>query len=245
MRFPGRSLPIPLIAAMVVGLLVATVTGWFIYKHIPTQSISKVTVIVAARNISIGEKVTQDDITRVSTTYDSFDSSALNSTNEIIGKISQANVTEGGYFYRDNLIDPKLVLEYDERALAVPIKDLAQLVGNSIKPGTKVDVYWVTNLDTPGALLAPGVRLLELRTKDGLVTGDESQSQNAIQAGVQQVVGNNPVLIPGIAVLAVKSEQVGNIARSLAGGSIVLAKVSQSAAPPAAPVQPNTTLKGE
>lgn len=229
MKLKTKKPPLPLILALAVGIGVSGGSWWYLQKHMPAKP-NTTKVIVAAKDIEANHSIEPSDLSETEMLPQNIDPKGIKDPSQIIGKVALTGISRGEQFNPDKITDPKLILGADEREVAVPIKDLAQVVGNSLKIGSTVDVYWVVNPDTPGALVAQNARLLELRTKDGQPIREEAP-KTALQAGVQQVTGNGQQQVPGIVVLAVKNDQVANITRSVAGGSIVLAKVNDQQAP--------------
>jgi Flp pilus assembly protein CpaB len=211
---------------MLVGLIVAGCSWFWMQKRL-AQEYRTADVPVAARDIAARQVVGPEDVAVETLPQARVDLHAVRNPGEIVGKAALQPIPAGAQIRAEWLIDPRLLLGPGERAVAVPVSDQSQIVGNTLSPGDLVDVYFVGDANVPGQLLVQEARILEMRTREGQplqVPGKVS----VLQIGVQQLAPGQGQ--PGIVVLAVPSGLVPGLARAVAGGKVVLAKIDRQAA---------------
>lgn len=229
-----------LLATLLVGLAVAGGSWLWMQKKL-AEEYRTADVPVAARDIAVREVVGPKDVAVETLPLARVDPQAVRNPGEIVGKAAVQPVAAGSQFRAEWLADPRLLLASGERAVAVPVGDQSQIVGNTLSAGDLVDVYFVGDANVPGQLLAREARVLELRTREGQPVQSPGKA-SVLQMGVQQLAPGQGQ--PGIVVLAVSSDLVPGLARAVAGGKVVLAKIDRQAAshgpagapPTAAPV---------
>lgn len=184
------------------------------------------TVIVATRSIEAKKVIELSDLARKEIALGDVNPLAVLDAGQIVGKATAVGVAEGEQITNNKIISTEMLIKPDERFVSVSVSKLTQCVGNTVQKGDYVDIYWVTSQDVPGYLIAPGVRVAELRSKDGQnISNVAPVTQGGITGAVQQGL-SQPTPIPGEIVLVVKVEQVPLIARSAHGGLIYLSKIS-------------------
>lgn len=141
-------------------LLVIVILGVLYYGY--SSSIDKktnpVNVPVAAREIPSQTKITNDDVKIVKIAGSMLNTNVIRNINFVVDKYTKVNVTipEGSVFYTDWLDDANNIpgnwieqLDYEAGELGYYMSvDVESTLGNSVLPGTYIDIYMKATDDT-------------------------------------------------------------------------------------------------
>lgn len=212
---------IPLLLAVVGGLLVAFLAGRFYLQYVNTHR-ETVSVVVPARDIPPYTVISEADLTTTPIPVGGEDPAAARDASEVVGRLTLHPLYKGEQVRRERLVDPSVVR--DRQVVSVSV-DVARCVGGSLQPGSLVDVWWVNDPAVPGTwqLVAADAVVLDLKDSSGKSV---VQQQGSV---IQQVVtggGQGPASPPAVAVLAVKTPDVPRVVggASMKSQNIVLAK---------------------
>lgn len=237
MRVPWRPL-----AVAVVGLAVAGTAYFLLDQQVrrATAAPKVEPVLMAARTIPAYQVIQEGDLRWGQVPAGSRPEGAVVDPQEVLGRAARDTIFAGEPIRKERLLDSPLVLGPTERAIAIPT-DLIRSVGGSVVPGDRVDVLWVTSADVEAQVLASGAVVMDLRAGDGrsLVRWDTVSAVGgsvvqAVREATQQVTAGAPAQgaqavqtrqsVPAAVILRVSESEALRIARSLAGGQIVLVK---------------------
>ena len=163
-------------------LLVIVILGVLYYGY--SSSIDKktnpVNVPVAAREIPSQTKITNDDVKIVKIAGSMLNTNVIRNINFVVDKYTKVNVTipEGSVFYTDWLDDANNIpgnwieqLDYEAGELGYYMSvDVESTLGNSVLPGTYIDIYMKATDDTGKIMfgkLLKNVKVLVVHDSNG------------------------------------------------------------------------------
>lgn len=176
-------------------------------------------VLVAKNDIPPYSVITAEDLHRVSLPVGSRVEGSLQDPGEIVGKLAAAAIYRGEQILPQKVSEAQLALAPGERAVGVPV-DLVRSAGMTVKPGDRVDVFWVPGEGSglPGKgtgvreaeLVAEGATVLEVVKKESGGTPEERRQTKA--AG------------DAVAVLKVRETEARSVVTAVGNGQVYLAK---------------------
>ncbi|MDK2816258.1 MAG: pilus assembly protein CpaB [Moorella sp. (in: firmicutes)] len=210
----GRSIPVPVILAIIFGLGVAVTSGLYYQRYISTHQ-AMTQVIVPAHNINAYNLIKAGDLTWRQVPVGAVEPGTARKPEDLIGKVALVELYQGEQVRLERVGE---AANEDRQVIAVNI-DLARSGGGYFSPGDLVDVYFAETENVPGAILASNARLLQLVDAQGNPIVPNQQ------AGLLQQSAQAPKT-PAVAVLAVSPADIPQVARGAANGSrgIVLVK---------------------
>ena len=214
---------------MILSLLIGLGAAGGAFYYLKTYQLDRVeyeNVTVAARQIPVRTIVQESDLRSEKVIKGGRLKNSIQEPHNLIGKITLTTILEGEQIHRDKVTSLESVIEPYERLVAVPIDDPVQCVGNTIEEGDIVDVILQTSTEKPPIILASGIRVYELRSKDGQSIKKPSQGDMGIVAGmVQDVASSSSIqIVPGSIVLVVHEDQAALFANSIVGGKVYFIK---------------------
>jgi pilus assembly protein CpaB len=137
------------IKALIISLLLALISCGFVYGYIkslekPTPEIKMIKLLVASRNMKVGEEIKSEDISSIDIPEDSLPEGVINDRKSIEGMYVQEPIIKG------EPIRPERLAEWEEltlsfsipkymRALSVFVNENS-VFSNQLRVGDKVDV---------------------------------------------------------------------------------------------------------
>lgn len=215
---------IPLLIAIAGGILVAGAAAFFLLRELPVKQQTLVRVPVPAHDISAYATVNAEDLEWRA--IEAVPPGVIADPGQVVGKVAAVPLYKGELIIPQRLMDVQR-LDASRRIVAVNV-DLVRSGGGAIKPGDIVDVYWLANADTPGALFASDARVVALNDAQGAAAG---QARTTIPGQPAQQT------LPALAVLAVKAEEAPQVARGALEKSnnvVLVKKLADGGTPPAA-----------
>lgn len=191
-----------------------------VFMIVLTKTNEMVKVPVAKYEIMPRTKITKSMIRYIEVPKKAIQSSMLQKTSEIVGKISaiEGIIPKGSYFYKtvitkeEYLKDaPSLALKKGESAFSLPC-NLIQSAGNSIVAFQHVDLYVTIESkkeEVKSDVLLKNVRVLSIKDRKGMEIGKEDHNG-----------------IPYVCVLAIKDEQIPLLKKALEKGSVDIYAIS-------------------
>lgn len=197
----GRSIPVPVILAIIFGLGVAVTSGLYYQRYINTHQ-AMTQVIVPAHNINAYSLIKAGDLTWRQVPVGAVEPGTARKPDDLIGKVALAELYQGEQVRLERVGE---AANEDRQVIAVNI-DLARSGGGYFSPGDLVDVYFAETENVPGAMLASNARLLQLVDVQGNPIVPNQQ------AGLLQQAAQAPKT-PAVAVLAVNPSDVAQVVR--------------------------------
>jgi len=150
-------------------------------------------VIVTAREIMSGVKITPEDITFKEILSSSVPSHTFKNPNKIIGRITKTNIAADSIVLESSLNDPgsrgglAAVIPKGNRAITIRVNDVTG-VGGFINPGDKVDVLSVIEAKEKGELLSRSIlqNVFVIAVGEKIYT-DDTLPEAAAPKGVNQI----------------------------------------------------------
>lgn len=209
------------IAALAVGTYSAFELRNYFSNNRPQEK-----VLVAATDIMPNMTITTENVGYVEMPQGSKMHDSIQKPEQVIGKKSTTYIYKGEQFLSQKVTESDLAIEANERALGVPV-DSVKAVGMTIKPGNKVDIYWLpkesaqhltqkTDVITQAKLIAQGSTILDLVNKN-------SQSVFAVAPAVQEE-NKRDSGAPSVAVIKVQNNEVPAIVTAVGNGEVYLVK---------------------
>lgn len=138
------------VVTIILVIVILVVLYWGYTSSIKKQT-NPVNMPVAAKKINPKTQITGEDVIFKQVPNSMISENALRSTNTIVGKYTNINVTipEGSLFYRDWLVDEKKIpgnwieqldIKNGENGYYMNV-DVASTLGNNVLPDTYIDIY--------------------------------------------------------------------------------------------------------
>jgi len=146
-----------------------------------------VSVVVAARAVSVGSTLTSDDLVSKELPVDLMPQGAITDASEAVGQVALVDLSLGEVILAQRLLDPNvtsgngrlaLFVAEDEVLMAFPPTDLMTTLG-VLKPGDRVDLLV--------SLEFPANRKLDFATADGEALGPAQREELATFVLLQNV----------------------------------------------------------
>ncbi|MHB1126964.1 MAG: Flp pilus assembly protein CpaB [Bacillota bacterium] len=209
----------PLLVAIVLGLAVAGVSAYFLLNFAADyQEFTQ--IVVPKKEIPAFSQLTQDNLGIKKVPIGSVGSNVVVEPSQVLGKITTVPLYTGEQIRLERLIKEELA-DTSRQNVSVNI-NLTRSIGGIVSPGDVVDVYWIVDEGTPGAVLATDSRVLALLDGQGnnLSMGSNSLLDQVNPTQLEQAG------LPAIVILAVKPDEVPQVIRGSAdqSGGIVLVK---------------------
>lgn len=217
-----RKIPWTLILAVVVGLIIAGVSSYYLFRYASSRQVTD-QVPVPNRDILAYEEITSKDLVWRTIPSGGFEPGAAKTPEEVVGKIALTTLYKGEQVRLERLTD-RAKFNVNQQLVTVNI-DLTRSGGGNIKSGDLVDVYWLESNQIPGSLVARDAVVISLQDAQGrLVTGQAGGS------GISLTPEGQTPPLPAAVTLAVKPEEVGLIVRGAWGENknVVLVKKFRS-----------------
>lgn len=212
----------PLIITVILGLAVFTGASWYVFRYsVENRPVEK--VLVAARDIPAYRVIGAGDLQYRTIPAGGAEPGSVQDPNYAVNKMTAVPLYAGRQIPKQALTEDVLAVKPGERAIAVNV-DLTGAVGNDLRPGDYVDVYWVPSKDFPGYVIAREARVLKIEDQNGnpVTPGVRQEQAGGLARAAETIKTNNS--LPAVAVLIVKNEFVAEIARTVVEGTVVLAK---------------------
>ena len=204
-----------LIAAMVMGLLVAGVSAYYLLQ-LAADYQEMTQIVVPKTKIPAYSLLTEDKLGIKTVPVGSADAAAAADISQVLGKVATSELFSGEQIRLERLTDKELV-DTSRNQVAVNI-NLTRSVGGQITPGVLVDVYWLQGEQVPGALLAVNAVVLAVLDGEG---NNLIGSKNRIIGEVQHKG------LPAVVVLSVEPQYVPQLIRGSADESTGLVLVKK------------------
>jgi pilus assembly protein CpaB len=135
---------------ILIAIFMALVTTMLVYFYISNSTttheaaVPKISVFVASKTLPPKHKITQGDIRQERVAKEYLNSKAVQSENEILGKLVKDTIIEGEQILKDRLVsDNKNDLVYNvpegKRAVSMNVNEQIE-VSNLLRPGDYVDI---------------------------------------------------------------------------------------------------------
>ena len=206
-----------------VFILLSTVAGLFYYSH-TRQS----TALVAIRDLSVGTRIQDSDITVRQVNPGSVPPGVLKAPDQAIGQVVASPVLEGQFLdarqvapsRNARLLGSGLDVPAGYRIIGLPIAPAAA-VGGVLKPGDRVDVMAIPNPSKAATLVDESAPAPVMIGKDVLVIGLRTEQGTQVdQADHGLNVGNSK---PGSVLIAIPQTEESVYSAAIAASSFVLA----------------------
>jgi pilus assembly protein CpaB len=253
-------------AAIAFALIAATLaTAWMKSRVDAVEASSKnlTSVVVAARDVSMGKRIEREDLRTVRTSTEGAPADAFRDVAEVIGQVSRSPLYAGEVLVARRLSEYAggsalaAVLKPGMRAVAIRVDDVIG-VGGFVLPENRVDVISTFSNDgsTTAETIVRDVRVLAVdqrsdATSDGPVVGravtlevtpaDAEKIAVARQRGVIQLSLRNPMSPTPTG--ALDPEAVAKETPQVIEAGFSLAKLAEASRPPK-PRQTVTLIRG-
>ena len=137
------------IKALIISLIFALISCGFVFGYInslekPVPEIKTIKLLVASRNMKVGEEIKPEDISTIDVPEDSLPEGVINDRKSIEGMYIKEAVIKGEPFRPERLAPwEELTLSFsipeDMRALSVFVNE-SSIFSNQLRVGDKVDV---------------------------------------------------------------------------------------------------------
>lgn len=135
---------------ILIAVFMALITTMLVYFYINNTTttheavVPKISVFVAAKTLPAKHKITQGDIRQEKVAKEYLNSKAVQSENEILGRLVKDTIIEGEQILKDRLVsDNKTDLVYNvpegKRAVSINVNEQIE-VSNLLRPGDYVDI---------------------------------------------------------------------------------------------------------
>lgn len=177
------------VVTVILVIVILVVLYWGYTSSIKKQT-NPVNMPVAAKKIKPKTKITGEDVVYKQIPNSMISENALRSTNAIIGKMSNINVTipEGSLFYKEWLVDEKKIpgswieqldVKNGEFGYYMDV-DVASTLGNNVLPDTYIDIYMKAQ-DENGTIffgkLMKNVKVLVVHDSNGSDVFDDTEEK--------------------------------------------------------------------
>lgn len=209
--------------AILLGALVAV--GAFVFlQQLGPRPAPTTQIIIAQRAISSYVPITQADLAFKTVPVQGLDDRILRDPARAIGKVSLVPILDGEPLMADKLGESHYLLGPGYRAVAIDT-NLVATAGGQVLPGDMVDLYWVSRSGgDPGGLLAPDVRVLDVRSSDNKPYRMERGGVDLgiTVAGQRFAAGTSTM--PAVVVLRLKSSDIAPVLGASSRGTVYLAR---------------------
>lgn len=210
--------------ALAIGIISALELRDYMARNTPHEK-----VLVAKADIMPYAVIRSEYLTYKQMPVGSRIPGSLQDPRQVVGKRTLATIYKGEQILPQKLAESPLVLSANERAVAIPV-DTVRAVGMNIKPGDKVDVYWIpkakqefinTKNETEireASKIASDSTVLDVLNKENASVFNNFLSENAGQNKT------NKSSAPSVVVIKVKNSEVKNVLTAVGNGTVYLAK---------------------
>lgn len=228
----------PIIAAIVVGLLVAGGAIYFLLQFAGSYQ-ETAQIVVPKSHIAAYETITEEKLDIKAVPAGSVGNGVATDAAQILGKVTAADLFPGEQIRLERLADSALI-DVEKQQVAINV-NLTRSVGKQVSPGDLVDVYWVQSDAVPGALMTTDAVVLALMDEAGK---DVRNSGGTIANLVSQpaAASESQTGLPQIAVLSVNPRDVAQLVRGSADGNanmVLVKKLKEGGTHLAAPAAEN------
>jgi hypothetical protein len=210
-KFSRTNINWPIIAAVVLGLLVAAIAATRLMRYTNTH-IAMESVLVMAHDVGPYTVLQASDIVAQQEVNGSRQPDTINSPSDAIGKMTTITMYQGDQVEERRLADPAQV--QDRQLVSINI-DLARSDAGYLRPGDIADAWWIPS---GGNTQTPGIGWVQAATNAVLVDIKDSTGKSlfsGVGVGlVQQALvpsGSQAAGSPAVAVLAVNASDVSKI----------------------------------
>lgn len=191
-----NSLVVMTALSLVLGLVAAF--GIWEYLNKTQEKVEKLTVtknvVVAAKEIMAGEKITAEDLTVKSFTAQEAPSNYSSKPQIFVGRIPKNNISSSEVLTADKLLEAgspggiTSLIPKGQRAITIRVNDISG-VGGFIGPGDRVDVLTVTDSGRKGELISKTIlqSVLVLASGEQLIDPNKAPGGVAAPKGVNQL----------------------------------------------------------
>lgn len=185
-------------------------------------------VLVAATDIMPYTVITDKDLGYIQLPTGSEIPGSIQDPRQAIGKTAKITIFHGEQILPQKLADSPLVVQAGEREVAVPT-DVIRAVGMTLKPGDKVDVYWLpksngnqspnnNNNISQAQVVAHDATVIDLLNKNNtsvysVAPQPSDNSNNSTDSSA-----------PAVLILKVQDDQVQPVITAAGNGIVYLAK---------------------
>jgi len=200
----------PTLAAVVIGIAVALVAAYQLYRYTSTHK-EMVRVPVPVRDIPPYTVLSSADIGWRAVVKGGEEPGAVRDPSEAVGKLTLSALYQNEQIKRERLADAKLVK--DKQIISVNV-DVTRSVGGSLRVGDLVDVWWIP---TEGSMQTPGVGWIKVAANAVVLDIRDSSGKSVLaqQEGVvQQALAGSmgaPATPPAVVILAIDSKDVSRV----------------------------------
>jgi hypothetical protein len=206
-KFSRTNINWPIIAAVVLGLLVAAIAATRLMRYTNTH-IAMESVLVMAHDVGPYTVLQASDIAAQQEVNGSKQPDTINSPSEAIGKMTTITMYQGDQVETRRLADPAQV--QDRQLVSINI-DLARSDAGYLRPGDTADAWWIPS---GGNTQTPGIGWVQVATNAVLVDIKDSTGKSLFSGGgssIQQALVGQAAGSPAVAVLAVNASDVSKI----------------------------------
>lgn len=217
--FKGIKNSLPIIISIALAMVVAYVGAKY-YKQEVISHKETTVVIVASKTISPYTVLGKDVLKKVEVPVDRIDPNAINSAEELFGKLTTTKIYPNEQIHREK-ITSNFDLK-DKEIVSVNV-DLTRSGAGWIQSGDMVDVWYLGgDSQVPGsgnALVANNAYVLDIRDSSGHSIYEGTQA--TLSAVTSSIVPSSP---PAIAVLVIDSQYVPKVISGSSNNNTVLVK---------------------
>lgn len=190
-----------LLAIGALATVLGAVTSWYVYRSLRAKAVPGTDVVVAARNIQIGDRIEAGDLRLVNYPSEFLPPDAFRQKERAIGNFAVVPISKGDF------VLPTKISETpgDRLATKIPVGMRAVLVAvtelelSSMKPGDKVDVLVTGNVsashDSQTRTVLTDLRLVETGPRSVILLASPEDSERltlASHEGPIKLVLRNP-----------------------------------------------------
>ena len=191
------------IKALIISLILALISCGFVFGYIkslekPIHEIKEIKLLVASRNMRVGEEIKTADVSSIDIPEDSLPEGIINERKDIEGMYVQQPIIMGEPFRQERLAQwEELTLSFsipnDMRAISVYVNENS-IFSNQLRVGDKVDVIGNYTIETKDEkqikisntiiqnveIMAVGPNRVQKNTTDATQASEEAKLPRAI-----------------------------------------------------------------
>lgn len=199
---------------IIFSFIVAGVCAWQLKTYLETKRPTE-ELLVAKHDIMPYTIITGNDLEYVTKPLGSRTEGAVNSPQEVVGKMAVVPLFRGEEIFPQKLIEIPLALTEDDRAIAIPV-DVIRSVGLAVTPGSKVDLFRVRavvgereEVEYIAELLAENAVILDLLVQNkSYYSGEKPEGEG-------QQRSQHKDEMPNVAIIKIKADQVPEILKTI------------------------------
>lgn len=210
---------LPIILAIIIALIAAYI-GTSRFKQEVASKKEMATIVVAAKSIAPYTILDKENLKRIQVPKDRVDPDAVNSPDELFGKITITRILPNEQIRKEKINDD---LNIKDKEIVAVNTDMTRAGAGWVQSGDIVDVWYLGgDTRTPGvnnALIAPNAIVLDLRDSSGksVFTG----TTEVLSSITSSVTPSSP---PAIAILVVDAKYTHQVINAAKDQNAVLVK---------------------